>query len=276
MKIFKKIKLWLLRPICDSPPLPDAPFGNMPHASREKYLSLFEETRKRVFPEIDALERQMGFAIDKSWLDELALHTQIVIKESTLNYQHGRLLYAVLRRYLSVSQIAGNAPCVAFETGTARGFSSLCMAKAMIDARIGGQVVSLDILPHNTPMIWNCIDDYEGRKTRQQLLARWPEELGRVIFIQGWTASQLRKTGLVRVNFAFLDAQHTLDQVMEEYRYVCDRQRRGDIIVFDDVTPGFFDGVVEAVDQIEGESLYDVHRVWVSDQRGYAVATRVR
>ena len=61
---------------------------------------------------------------------------------------------------------------------------------------------------------------------------------------------------------------------MFEYSYVRDRQRNGDIIVFDDVTPGFFDGVVKAIEYIENEKLYSIERLIVSGQRGYAIATR--
>lgn len=275
MKTLVTIKTLLINLLFKEPPLPTTPFGVTPRASREKYLQLYHEAKQVSYPEIDTFEVQQGFAIDRAWIDTLALHTQIVIKKSKLNYQHGRLLYAKLRRYLANLSIQA-APVTIFETGTARGFSTLCMSKALIDSNACGWIVTLDVLPHNIQMLWNCIDDHDGLKTRQQLLAPWSEELQRVIFIQGWTKSQLARIGLVRIHFAFLDAQHTAQDVMAEYRYVRDRQQLGDIIVFDDVTPGIFDGVVEAVDQIESDGLYEVERLLVSGQRGYAVGTRVR
>src|SRR3546814_8877197 len=64
-----------------------------------------------------------------------------------------------------------------FETGTARGFSALCMARALQDAGAGGYVVTVDQLPHDRPMLWNCIDDHEGPRTRAQLLSDYPELL---------------------------------------------------------------------------------------------------
>src|SRR3546814_5099559 len=66
--------------------------------------------------------------IDRGWMEQLALHTQVVIKQIRLNYNHGRLLYAVLRRYLAECR---SEQAVIFETGTARGFSALCMARAL-------------------------------------------------------------------------------------------------------------------------------------------------
>ena len=256
------------------PRLPVAPFGTVPHAPRETYLHLYEAARSVTYPEIDAFEARQGFAIERDWVDRLARHTQIVIKTSKLNYQHGRLLYSALRRYLSGGD-RRHGHYLVLETGTGRGFSALCMAKAMIDSDASGHVVTVDVLPHNTPMIWNCIDDHDGLKTRHELLSRWPHELGRVIFIQGRTKTQIPRIGLSRVHFAFLDAQHTTEDVIGEYVYVRTHQQIGDMIFFDDVTPGLFDGVVEAVKEIEKEGRYAVERLRVTDERGYAIAIRV-
>ena len=276
METLRRIRSLIRQLLVKELPLPVAPFGTIPHASRQTYLQLYEEASKMLYAEMDAFEMRQGFAIDREWLNALALHTQIVVKRSKLNYQHGRLLYSVLRRYLADSaRHLHGAHITAFETGTARGFSALCMSKALIDSSVGGEVVTLDVLAHNSPMIWNCIDDHDGPRTRQQLLSAWPEQLGRVVFIQGWIKSQLQRIGLSRIHFAFLDAQHTAEDVMAEYVYVRDRQQQGDMIVFDDVTSGLFDGVVEAVNQIEVEGQYSIERLQVSGQRGYAVGTRV-
>lgn len=61
---------------------------------------------------------------------------------------------------------------------------------------------------------------------------------------------------------------------MSEYTFVRERQAAGDVIVFDDVTPGPFDGVVEALDAIGREGVYHVEWLHVSDRRGYAIAVR--
>ncbi|MGY2996411.1 hypothetical protein ACVWWD_005218 [Mesorhizobium sp. URHB0026] len=42
------------------------------------------------------------------------------------------------------------------------------------------------------------------------------------------------------------------------------------MIVFDDVTPGQFEGVVEAVEQIKRQGLYEIRRLVASDSRAYA------
>ena len=75
----------------------------------------------------------MGYSIDKEWLNKLALQTQIVIKKSPLNYAHGRVLYSLLRNYLRTNSKKLKGLNIV-ETGTARGFSSLYMAKALFDS----------------------------------------------------------------------------------------------------------------------------------------------
>ena len=165
---------------------------------------------------------------------------------------------------------------IILETGTARGFSSICMAKALIDQNFLGIVTTIDCIPHEKKILWNCIDDYTGPKTRAKLLENWKEELERIIFIQGWTNEVLNRLGLKRINFAFLDAQHTKNDVLKEFKYVSDRQEIGDIVVFDDVTKKSFPGVCEAVKIIEKNFPYEIERINFTDKRGYAIAIKVR
>lgn len=247
------------------------PLCSTPKASAQEYRRLFEAARKAEYPEIEALELETGFAVDRDWLDELALHTQITIKKSDLAYPHGRVVYSLFRKY--ISDHPGEF-ITAIETGTARGFSALCLAKALHDAGAQGRLITLDVLPHQQKIYWNCIDDSEGRKTRAELLQPWSELLDYVIFIQGDSLLQLPRIGVDRINFAFIDAQHTKTNVMLEFRAVSKLQNKGDMIVFDDVTPGTFDGVVEAVTEIEAAGDYAVRRLTASKQRAYAWGTR--
>lgn len=243
------------------------PFGVQPLASAEAYQALFEEARRKHYPEADAIEAETGFMIDREWLDNLALHTQIVKKRSDLAYPHGRLLYSVLRKYIADS---GEKFVSVIETGTARGFSALCMAKAIEDAGIDGRIATLDVLPHLTRQYWNCIDDHDGKKTRAELLAPWSALLRKITFVQGDTLMMLPRIGFDRVNFAFLDAQHIYRSVMHEYKSVAPKQTTGDVIFFDDVTPGSFAGVVQAVQEIETSRAYSIRRLTISEERSYA------
>jgi predicted O-methyltransferase YrrM len=248
------------------------PFGSNVWGTREDYLLLFESTRSKSYPELDRVEAEIGWAIDKSWLDDLALHTQIVKKESDLGYPHGRLLYTLLRDFI----IRNAHPFVNIvETGTARGFSAVCMSKAISDAGIDGRIITIDVLNHLRRQIWNCIDDLSGPKSRAEILEPWFVYLQRILFLQGDSLDTLPRVGIGRIHFAFLDAQHTRRSVMEEFRIISSRQQRGDVIVFDDVTPAVFPGVVAAVDEIIRQGDYEVKHLNLTEQRAFAWAVRL-
>lgn len=249
---------------------PKDPFGTSPKANKEYYINLLEDIKKIIHPEIDKFEAEMGFSIDLKWIEELALFTQITIKKSKLNYQHGRLLYSSLRNYIKKNEAINFINIL--ETGTSRGFSTICMSKAINDGGVNGKIITYDILPHNKKMYWNIFLDNEGTHTRKEILNKWKEETKNIIFIQGSSRTNMLRNEIDRINYAFLDAEHTLSDVLSEYRYVSERQLEGDIIVFDDVTIGTFDGVVKALNKIELEGKYNVKYIKSSDARGYAIA----
>jgi len=246
------------------------PFGTTPLASKDYYLTKFKKAISEKFDEIDEFEKKCNFSIDKNWIDNLALHTQVVKKNSEINYQHGRILYSLLSQYLYLSK-KNNDNILIFETGTARGFSSICMSKAINDRKMKGLILTLDVLPHNEKIYWNCIDDHEGKKTRSELLSKWPNELKNIIFIQGQNRTLLKKIGIERINFAFLDAQHTKNAVLNEYYYVKDRQIKNDIIVFDDVDHSNPE-VLEVVNSSIVKKSYFVNIINTDSKRAYAIA----
>lgn len=243
-------------------------------APSDLYVELYERYRKVPYPAMARLEREIGFHIEPKVLDEFALHLQVVAKKSDLNWQHGRLLYSLLRRYVHDASRAGEKDFRILETGTARGFSAMCMSRALADSGTTGCILTVDRLPHHAPMLWNSIDDRDGPKSRESLLARWPADRDRCVFLSGRSSVVLRSFGVSRIHFAFLDAEHTKDAVLEEFGFVEARQNPGDIVVFDDVTPTKFPGIVDAVDAIEAKGRYAVERVQVSQDRGYAIARR--
>jgi len=280
MKMINTFKNKLLHIIFSLPilqrPLPKNPFGKKPISSRESYLKLFKKTIKKKYPKIDQFEKDCGFSVDNSWFNELCLVTQTCIKKSDLNFNHGRILYSLLSKYIALRNENKNLNLTILETGTARGFSSICMSKAINDSNSIGKIITLDCIGHNQKIYWNSISDCEGKKDRSELLNKWGNELSNIIFIQGWTQNTLSTIGIERVNFAFLDAQHTKRSVLREFQYISKRQKIGDIIFFDDVTPNLFDGVCEAVDEVENIYPYKIERLNFDKNRGYAVATKIK
>src|SRR5688572_20772364 len=102
--------------------------------SRADYETAFLHESVVEYPTLAALERRMGYAIDKRLLEGDAKILACPVKRNPPNWQHGRLIYAVLRKYLETQ----SDPVTLFDCGTAKGFSALCMALALTDAKAEG------------------------------------------------------------------------------------------------------------------------------------------
>ena len=248
-------------------------FSERPLANQEYYEKIFFEAKSRIFRKIDALEKKMKIKIDKDWLDNLAFHTQIVKKKSSINYQHGRLLYSYLRKYIEDNNIK---KINILEIGTARGFSSICMSKAINDAEIKGVINTIDIIPHKKKIYWNCIDDFEGKKTRENLLSLWSEELKNINFLTGPSSYVLKKIKIEKINFAFIDGMHDYYNLKKELNFVKERQSIGDIIICDDYDLDKFEGVVKALNDEDFSKKYNMLDFSSEPQRTYAIATRIK
>ena len=250
-----------------------APLGDRARATPEVYQTLARETAARKYDEVEQYEHEAGFAINAGWLNELARLTQITIKKSELSYAHGRVLYAALRRTIADRGIRN---INILETGTARGFSSVVMAKALADADVAGKIVTCDVLPHNQEMYWNSITDHSGPRTRAKLLIDYRDLAERyIVWLQGYTRVLVPALQFGRLHFVFLDGAHTYEDVMREYDAVQPQQQAGDVIVFDDYSSGLFPGVVKAVDEICAKHNYGKRVIGGGGERRYVVATKL-
>jgi len=247
------------------------PFGKTPQASREEYLHRFDIGGLNRSKAVYDFESLMGFAVDLDWLDSLALQTQVVIKKSPLDWNHGRVLYTVLRSYLSTFE---REQFTYLETGTARGFSAVVAARACLDSSRSGNLITIDTLPHETSIMWNCIADHEGPQSRRQLISKWVDECELITFVQSRSSDFIVSHFLPQISFAFLDGAHDSKTVTTEFEYVAERQVAGDVVVFDDVTPSKFPGICQVVESIRRDGKYTVKTLESSDNRGYAVCTR--
>jgi cephalosporin hydroxylase len=97
-----------------------------------------------------------------------------------------------------------------------------------------------------------------------------------IIFHQGYSNIELKKIGLQRINFAFLDGAHTYEDVFFEFDIIKKYQKEGDIIVFDDYNEKLFPGIVKAVDEISDKFGYDKKIIKSFDDRSYVIAKRVQ
>jgi hypothetical protein len=151
------------------------------------------------------------------------------------------------------------------------------MARAMKDGGCSGKIVTFDLLPHDRKMLWNCIDDHDGAKTRRELLAPWNDLVDSyAMFLETDSRTGLRRLATGRVNFAFLDGAHTFRDVMDEFVVVAKRQQKGDVIVFDDYNTTDFPGLVQAVDEGCVQLGYSKTVIRSVGSRAYVIAKRER
>tara|TARA_Y100000389_G_scaffold29518_1_gene25129 strand:+ start:5149 stop:5961 length:813 start_codon:yes stop_codon:yes gene_type:complete len=212
-------------------------FVNNEVITKDTYTNLHKEALKMDHSKFYNLVNN-DFEFDNNkiieFINELALSTQVVIKKSKLMFLHGYLLYVVLDKYIKNNQDIKFFNIL--ETGTARGFSAICMAKALYDNNKDGKIYTIDIIPNNIKMYWNCIKDFENEYTRIELLKDYNYLLKYIEFITGDTINILKSINLPRINFAFLDAQHDYIHLNNELNFTKQKQEKNDIIICDDYT----------------------------------------
>lgn len=189
------------------------------------------------------------------------------------DFTHGSILYQIVRNVCE--KIPAEEQLNILEVGTARGFSSLVMAKALDDAGRGGVVVTVDIVRHDTPSYSAPIGDRGQRFSRSELLRPWLSLVNsRVLFVCGSSKVALELLQSQRFPFVFIDEHHVYRNTHRDLEYAARHQRGGDVIVLDDYSADF-PGVVEAVDEFVLRGKYSFCTESVSARRNLAVLTRI-
>lgn len=228
--------------------------------ARTDYERIFQAERVREYPVIDALEARLGYAVGRLRLERAAAVLACPLKAHPPNWQHGRVLYAVARRYLAQAI----APVTLLDVGTAKGFSALCLQWALDDAGVVGTVHSVDVIDPQARAIRNTVAEVDGPKTLVEILSEWPEA-SRIAFA-GMTGRRWLTGHPGRVHLAYVDGKHTYDEVSWEAALLATRQLTGDVIVFDDLQSP---GVAHAVEELRG---YAIEHVAPLPERQYAIA----
>ncbi len=124
------------------------------------------------------------------------------------NYESGLLLYALVQHY---------RPQRILEIGTGRGYGAFCMAQALHDAGISGQIITLDIKHYTEPQPW-ALDDSSGPSLAPRSLKEvWeqymPAELRAMIeHRQGSSVESMARllaAGDFQPDFIYVDGDHT-------------------------------------------------------------------
>jgi hypothetical protein len=153
-----------------------------------------------------------------------------------VNYESGVLLYALVRKH---------RPRRIVEVGTGRGYGALCMAMALEDAGIDGQVVTIDARSSDEPQEW-AIDDGAGprvaRLSRREVWDRHVESrlCARVRQVHGSSFDALAGVlaeGGPSTDLVYIDGDHTHPVVRHDF-YACLLLARPPFrMLLDDYTP---------------------------------------
>ena len=238
------------------------PFGTKPLASNiEEYKDNFNKSVQLDNHPISKNHLFSKYSPDLEFIDNIAFTLQNVIKVSKNSYIHGYLLYSYLSDYLNyILKLSddGYDSINILDIGTARGFSSLCMAKALDDKKHRGRIFTFDILPNRIPFFWNSYTDLsKGQMSRLELLQPWIKLVNKyLIFFSTATFNSLRVVDIPNINFAFIDGSHFFKDVIFEIDYITERLNKHSVIIFDDYDIKLFPGVVKACDYLLNLKLH--------------------
>ena len=150
--------------------------------------------------------------------------------------EHGLLLYKLSR---GVGRRGG--PLVTLDIGTARGFSALSIARAILDEGTSGHVYSVDVVDHDEPREWHIAkqldDELEGAPpmSRSQIWQRWfAEESAVVSLIASRSLEVLKTWPHGPIDLAFIDGSHAYEDVSGELELLDPLMAEHCAIVLDD------------------------------------------
>lgn len=234
-------------------------------ATAAEYAQLFETERAQEYPAIDALEQRYGFAVDRERLERAARILSTPKKAHPPNWQHGRVIYSVARHYFET--VNPPEPVSLLDIGTAKGFSALCLEWAREDARILGNVTSLDVIPPSARVRRNTVAEVDGLRTLAEILAPFPEASA-IRFLESRGVDYLRGYS-GRIHVAFVDGKHTAEAVSKEGAMISAGQEPGDVVIFDDIQIPSVGGAVRGL-----RAWYEADLVEAKPGRMYAIARR--
>jgi len=162
-------------------------------------------------------------------------------------FNRGPLLYALIC-HLKPKQI--------LEFGTGGGYSTLCMAKALVDSKIDGKIYTIDRvgnkekisryfqLPSNKQPQTKIISNYEIWK-----LVASSECINKIIPIQGYSGIVMDKNQFKNIDFCYVDGNHSYDGTKHDFISFLKIASKNFSILFDDYIEREFYGVKEFIDK---------------------------
>ena len=156
--------------------------------------------------------------------------------------EHGLLLYKLVR------SLGTDRSIVILDVGTARGFSAITMARALLDACLPGHVYTIDVIDQLEPVNWHS--DTEGKQdpdeplaksivSRSEIWSRWfADEANCITPMLGRSHEVLESWSSGPIDIAFIDGEHTYDAVSRDLSLLEHFMKPGGIIALDDYHTG--------------------------------------
>ena len=156
--------------------------------------------------------------------------------------EHGLLLYKLLT---SKHSNCPRHPILSLDVGTARGFSAIAMARAILDADIQGRIYTVDIIDQHEPRNWHVAKQQSDEPlvgvqiARSKIWDQWYEEEAKVISpITGRSSEVLKSWNHGDIAFAFIDGDHRYHVVKADLEMLDTLMAEGGQIVLDDYHTG--------------------------------------
>jgi hypothetical protein len=159
------------------------------------------------------------------------------VEAHRINYERGILLYALIAKY---------KPQNVLEIGTAKGYSTLCMAWAMHDYDIPGTIYAID--PALDTKFEIKINDEIDILTTPQLWKKIaPSEwISKIKPMVGYSGEIMHKHKFPQIDFAYIDGHHVYKAVEHDFYAFLKISSEDFRILFDDYA--LSDGVTNFID----------------------------
>lgn len=234
--------------------------------AKERYDAIFEKEKSNVYHEISEYENECGAGVSLTRLEEAARVLACPLKVNPPSWQHGRVIYATVRRLLKDGDSSGTF----VDIGTAKGFSAVVMGWAVEDAGAKSRVASVDIVDPGARLARNSVLEADGELHSVYDFVRPFKGNLPIEFFGGGSDKFLRTLSQAheRVRFAFVDGKHSYESVTNDVKLLSQMQSKGDVLIFDDIQ---IDGVMTAVAR---QTAYDFRSLSAGPMRRYAIAVR--
>jgi hypothetical protein len=154
-----------------------------------------------------------------------------------INYERGILLYSLIAKY---------KPENVLEIGTAEGYSTLCMAWAMVDHNINGKIFTIDPKPFDIPVereiTWE--KNLEHNTVSLSTKELWnkfanKEWIKKIEVLTGFSGEILQKKTkeLPKMDMGFIDGHHAYEAVIHDFYAFLQTASENFYLLFDDYNP---------------------------------------